>query len=494
MIGTIDIEINAGHTNLPLSTVYAAVGSPLTIRVVGVPAAQGAAKVTAVTLAVTYPDNTAEEVKCVAQTDGSWIGTLAGSTVVGVVGGGLKVLADGTNEQGSAVVGWVLGFGDIKILSTTATPTPASTIQPLADQYNLKQVKDKVNEIVSALAKCVLIPLALTFGATAIAATNAVYSVAYEELMSNASVVTNITFGDVTFTETDPVFSSWTNNSVVSLGRSVKHSGIYTVSVGYEVNGNGNYCTAIGGKSTKSGTYGSAYGTMANASGNNATAIGANSSATATSSTSLGYYAKAQAEKSIAIGIGANGSGVSGVAIGNSAKAYSYSVAIGDQAYASTGKSIAIGNSTKAMDSGCAIGDEAYAQANSMGVKYTPENVYFGSKTGDSGASAKSLQDYLDAAGTKPSATVTSASICYKADGSAIAVSVAAAGTLAADLTDWLDGQAQTAFITLATGAAVNDTIKLVGYEDYPRDSEFAASVLRRGDKVYVIPLFGVAN
>ena len=396
MIGTIDIEINAGHTNLPLSTVYAAVGSPLTIAVNGVPAGEGKAKITAVYLQVVYPDSTGEEVAC-TQVGDKWIGTLAGSTVVGVVGGGLKVLADGTNEQGSAVVGWVLGFGDLKILSTTATPTPASTIQPLADQYNLKQVKDKVNEIVSALAKCVLIPLALTFGATAIAATNAVYSVAYEELMSNASVVTNVTFGDVTVTETDPVFAAWKNESTISLG---------------------------GG------------------------------------SASLG---------SIAIGDGATASQHYGIALGVSATAnYDHSVALGPYARAN--------------------------KANSLTFAFAPSAIYFGSLTTDNGASAKSLQDYLDAAGTKPSATVTSSSICYKADGSAIAVSVAAADTLAADLTDWLDGQAQTAFITLATGASVNDTIKLVGYEDYPRDSEFAASVLRRGDKVYIIPLFGVAN
>ena len=396
MIGTIDIEINAGHTNLPLSTVYAAVGSPLTIAVNGVPAGEGKAKITAVYLQVVYPDSTGEEVAC-TQVGDKWIGTLAGSTVVGVVGGGLKVLADGTNEQGSAVVGWVLGFGDLKILSTTATPTPASTIQPLADQYNLKQVKDKVNEIVSALAKCVLIPLALTFGATALAATNAVYTAAYEDLMSNASVVTNVTFGDVTVTETDPVFGKWRDDTTISLG---------------------------GGSALFD---------------------------------------------SIALGNGASASQHYGIALGVSATAnYDHSVALG--AYARANK------------------------ANSLAFGFAPSAIYFGSLTTDNGASAKSLQDYLDAAGTKPSATVTSSSICYKADGSAIAVSVAAAGTLAADLTDWLDGQAQTAFITLATGASVNDTIKLVGYEDYPRDSEFAASVLRRGDKVYIIPLFGVAN
>ena len=396
MIGTIDIEINAGHTNLPLSTVYAAVGSPLTIAVNGVPAGEGKAKITAVYLQVVYPDSTGEEVAC-TQVGDKWIGTLAGSTVVGVVGGGLKVLADGTNEQGSAVVGWVLGFGDLKILSTTATPTPASTIQPLADQYNLKQVKDKVNEIVSALAKCVLIPLALTFGATALAATNAVYTAAYEDLMSNASVVTNVTFGDVTVTETDPIFAAWQKSTTISLG---------------------------GGSALFD---------------------------------------------SIALGNGASASQHYGIALGVSATAnYDHAVALG--AYARANK------------------------ANSLAFAFAPSAIYFGSLTTDNGASAKSLQDYLDAAGTKPSATVTSSSICYKADGSAIAVSVAAAGTLAADLTDWLDGQAQTAFITLATGASVNDTIKLVGYEDYPRDSEFAASVLRRGDKVYIIPLFGVAN
>lgn len=92
------------------------------------------------------------------------------------------------------------------------------------------------------------------------------------------------------------------------------------------------------------------------------------------------------------------------------------------------------------------------------------------------------------------SATAVETLLKYNADGTAIAVTVPSTGTLSADTTDWVDGQAQTAIITLATGATINSALKLVGYGSWPRDTTFAATCLRTGDYIYVIPIAEVAQ
>ena len=86
------------------------------------------------------------------------------------------------------------------------------------------------------------------------------------------------------------------------------------------------------------------------------------------------------------------------------------------------------------------------------------------------------------------------AKLGYAKDFSAVAVNVGADQTLVADLTDWPDGQAQIVFITLATGASVHEAIQLVGYPDWVYDRTFAASALLRKNKVYISPLFGIAE
>ena len=86
------------------------------------------------------------------------------------------------------------------------------------------------------------------------------------------------------------------------------------------------------------------------------------------------------------------------------------------------------------------------------------------------------------------------AKLSYAKDFSAVAVNVGAEQTLVADLTDWPDGQAQIVFIRLATGASVHEAIQLVGYPDWVYDRTFAASALLRKNKVYISPLFGIAE
>lgn len=91
--------------------------------------------------------------------------------------------------------------------------------------------------------------------------------------------------------------------------------------------------------------------------------------------------------------------------------------------------------------------------------------------------------------GGAPGATVASAALEYHADGQAISVSVAAAGTLTAVVNSWTDGQSQMAFVTLAAGASIAPAIKLIGYSEWPIGEEFMAVCTKRGSKIYVNPV-----
>lgn len=91
-----------------------------------------------------------------------------------------------------------------------------------------------------------------------------------------------------------------------------------------------------------------------------------------------------------------------------------------------------------------------------------------------------------------PSAWKTESSIKWQSDGTAIKVSVAASGTLSANLTGWIDGQAQIARITIASGASISSSVKFVGYGYWPTDQEFVAVCIRVGSSIYVNVITGV--
>lgn len=122
MIGTLNIELNAHHPNLPLETIFAHVGSPSSVRLVDVPKKIGTWKIEHVYITAAYPDNTIQSAECVL-VGGCYVGTIPASTAVGKSMFGFKITADGTDENGTAVSGYVLGKGDIVILNDDAEVT-----------------------------------------------------------------------------------------------------------------------------------------------------------------------------------------------------------------------------------------------------------------------------------------------------------------------------------------------------------------------------------
>ena len=120
MIAYIDIKVNAAHPNIPLAPLYAFVGSPSNVRVIGVPQQIGKWNLTAVSVTVTLPDNSATTVPAVPVA-GCWVATLPSSPVTGYCAAGLQVTASGVDENGNAVTGYCLGVGDVTILSRDAS-------------------------------------------------------------------------------------------------------------------------------------------------------------------------------------------------------------------------------------------------------------------------------------------------------------------------------------------------------------------------------------
>lgn len=127
MIRPIDIKLNAAHPELPLVEATTFTGAPSSVFIRGVPKAVGNWSITAVSVAVTYPDNTTTARAAVESAEGVWVATIPGTATSGRTAAGFKIMADGIDENGAAVTGYVLGFADFSVLSFTPVPAPGGT-------------------------------------------------------------------------------------------------------------------------------------------------------------------------------------------------------------------------------------------------------------------------------------------------------------------------------------------------------------------------------
>ena len=123
MIGTIDVTVQAARPDLPLPPVRAFVGSPSSVRVRNVPRRIGEWDITRVFVTANYPDSTTETAECVL-TGGVWVGTVLGCSTPGTSLSGFVVTADGVDEHGSTVSGYILGVGDVIVLTREESATP----------------------------------------------------------------------------------------------------------------------------------------------------------------------------------------------------------------------------------------------------------------------------------------------------------------------------------------------------------------------------------
>lgn len=127
MIGIVDCQIQAQNPQMPLYPMRAFVNSPTSVRLRNVPKKIGQWNITKTYFVATYPDGAVKTANC-ELVGGIWVGTIDGSTLPGTSDNGYSVMADGIDEHGNAVNGYVLGKGLVEILDTDGTITPGYTV------------------------------------------------------------------------------------------------------------------------------------------------------------------------------------------------------------------------------------------------------------------------------------------------------------------------------------------------------------------------------
>jgi hypothetical protein len=128
MIAQLDIYLNAAAPSLPLPVWDAFVGSPSHLRIFNVPQNIGSWRLTKIYVSVKYPDNAIRSVECTKHVGGRiWSATVSGCSTPGFAERGYEIQADGVDEHGEPVTGYVLGAGDVFIRDRDGTITVGGT-------------------------------------------------------------------------------------------------------------------------------------------------------------------------------------------------------------------------------------------------------------------------------------------------------------------------------------------------------------------------------
>ena len=131
MITTMSIKVNAARPNMPLSPWFSFAGSPTSIRILDIPKQISTWNITNVKVIAKYPDNRNVEREAI-RNGCVWVVTIEGCDISGKVTSGYEIVADGLDEQGQEVRGYVLGCGDIYIMDRDVS------IQKNIEKYNVR--------------------------------------------------------------------------------------------------------------------------------------------------------------------------------------------------------------------------------------------------------------------------------------------------------------------------------------------------------------------
>lgn len=124
MIRSFEVKLNAAHPELPLMEASAIVGSTSTAFISRVPASIGSWHITRVYVQAEYPDGTTTTVAATMGAAGIYTATLPATQTSGRVRGGFCVLADGIDELGEPVTGYILGMADMAVYTRDLTVIP----------------------------------------------------------------------------------------------------------------------------------------------------------------------------------------------------------------------------------------------------------------------------------------------------------------------------------------------------------------------------------
>jgi hypothetical protein len=124
MIRPININLNAAHPELKLLETVTYTGSPSSVFIRGIPPNYGRWAITAVFVAASFPDGSTTTRAAVQSADGVWVATLPATATSGRTENGFRVIADGIDENGEAVTGYIIGVADFAVASLDVTPAP----------------------------------------------------------------------------------------------------------------------------------------------------------------------------------------------------------------------------------------------------------------------------------------------------------------------------------------------------------------------------------
>lgn len=547
MIRTINVKLNAAHPELPLCEAVTYTGSPSAVFVCGVPKDCGKWSITSVNVAVTFPDGSISTHVGVEGANGVWAATLPATATSGRTANGLRILADGIDENGAAVTGYVLGVADFAVLSLSSVPAPGQTSHQMSyfDEIpNPAKMGDvaKIDGVLKIYNGSAWDPFAtpvILDDAVAPTSSNGVkssgiwasiwgaltalpsgFSSLYDWVASQLNL--KASKSDATLTERG--FGPWTFSPATIVEKGV----LRTLYMGI------NPETGEGFPAFDDAEYGQIhYGESRDLAETTEQIWHAGietpctENITATRTAMPGYVLGTQTGKPLASEAEAEElrTAIAGLAQNNDYDRLSNKPQINSVTLSGnkTGADLGLLDLTGGKMTGeFSVGGSYDANfqvvpEKDTGSSCTPPTMRFSDGAGVVGIIWRVEKGYVEmevsdvmsqgfrialpsASGTlalrediphvpSPTAPVASATLAWQSNRSAIVVSVPANGTLSATLTGWIEGQSQTALITLAAGTSVSPEVKLVGYGTWPTGGQFLASAIRVGNNVYVTPI-----
>ena len=116
MISRLDVRNSSENQQIPLKLFQAYSNSKSALEIVNVPDLIGRWKVVSIKVSVIYPDNSEHTVQASKVKD-AYVVSLPACETVGKVSNGFQIIANVSDETGSVVDGFVLGVGDVSIIS-----------------------------------------------------------------------------------------------------------------------------------------------------------------------------------------------------------------------------------------------------------------------------------------------------------------------------------------------------------------------------------------